>query len=267
MGVVDIYVGDVARINVTVPADAIGKVKIEINGKEYFADIDNGVARFKVENLTAGVKTVAVYYAGDDNHTANFTTANFTVKKHIPVVTVNASDISVGGVVLVNVTAPSDVTRPVVVNVGGVDYAVNITNGMGNLTVSGLDGGLYNVTVRYLGDDKYLSANNSNSFKVVKVPSTVVAHADNITVGEKAVIEISVPVDATGYVTVRVDNKDYNVSVANGKGTLVVSGLKVGNYTVDVKYPGDRKYESSINNAKFSVNKASEGITVIDYCY
>ncbi|WP_296885986.1 Ig-like domain-containing protein, partial [uncultured Methanobrevibacter sp.] len=74
VGVVDIYVGDVARINVTVPADAIGKVKIEIDGKEYFADIDNGVARFKVENLTAGVKTVAVYYAGDDNYTANFTT-------------------------------------------------------------------------------------------------------------------------------------------------------------------------------------------------
>ena len=215
--------------------------------------------------MTAGIKTVAVSYVGDNNYTGNFTTANFTVKKHNLVITVNTADITVGDIVLINVTAPDDVTRPVIVNVGGVDYAVNITNGIGHLSVVGLDSGSYDVTVKYLGDDKYLTADNATGFKVVKVPSTVVAHADNITVGEKAVIEISVPADATGYVTVRVDGKDYIVSVANGKGILVVPGLKVGNYTVDVKYSGDKKYESSVNATKFAVNKINtDDIKVID---
>ena len=262
--VTDIYVGDVAKINVTVPGNATGKIRIEIDGKAYFEPIDDGVARFKVENLTAGVKTVAVSYAGDGNYTANFTTANFTVKKHAPVITVNAADITVGGIVLINVTAPSDVTRPVIVNVNDVDYAVNITKGVGQLSVADLGGGKYNVTVKYLGDDKYLAANNTAEFKVSKVPATVSTKADNITVGEKAVIEITVPRDATGNVTVRVDNKDYNVSVADGKGTLVVPGLKVGNYTVDVKYLGDRKYESNVNATIFSVNKASSEIIVVN---
>ena len=261
----DIYVGDVARINVTVPDGAAGKVRIEIDGKEYFELINDGVARFNVKKLTAGIKTVAVTYLGDGNYSSNFTTANFTVKKHNPVITVNAADINVGGAVLINVTAPVDVTRPVIVNVGGVDYAVNITNGIGQLSVSGLDSGKYGVTIKYLGDDKYLTAHNTTGFKVSKVPSTVSAKADNITVGEKAVIEIAVPGDATGIVTVRVGGKDYNVSVAGGKGILVVSGLKVGNYTVDVKYPGDRKYKSSVNATKFAVNKiTSDDIKVID---
>ena len=261
----DIYVGDVARINVTVPNGATGKVRIEIDGKEYFELINDGVARFNVKKLTAGIKTVAVTYLGDGNYSSNFTTANFTVKKHNPVITVNAADINVGGDVLINVTAPVDVTRPVIVNVGGVDYAVNITNGIGQLSVSGLDSGKYGVTIKYLGDDKYLTAHNTTGFKVSKVPSTVSAKADNITVGEKAVIEIAVPGDATGIVTVRVGGKDYNVSVAGGKGILVVSGLKVGNYTVDVKYPGDRKYKSSVNATKFAVNKiTSDDIKVID---
>ena len=261
----DIYVGDVARINVTVPDGATGKVRIEIDGKEYFELINDGVARFNVKKLTAGIKTVAVTYLGDGNYSSNFTTANFTVKKHNPVITVNAADINVGGDVLINVTAPVDVTRPVIVNVGGVDYAVNITNGIGQLSVSGLDSGKYGVTIKYLGDDKYLTAHNTTGFKVSKVPSTVSAKADNITVGEKAVIEIAVPGDATGIVTVRVGGKDYNVSVAGGKGILVVSGLKVGNYTVDVKYPGDRKYKSSVNATKFAVNKiTSDDIKVID---
>ena len=72
VNVADIYVGDVARINVTVPVNATGKVRIEINGKEYFAAIDNGVARFEINNLTAGVKTVAVTYAGDSQPTSQY---------------------------------------------------------------------------------------------------------------------------------------------------------------------------------------------------
>ena len=265
VNVTDIYVGDVARVNVTVPVNATGKVRIEINGKEYFADIDAGVARFAIENLTAGIKTAYVSYVGDDNYTGNHTSGNFTVFKHIPVVTVNTTDIVVGDVVLINVTAPVDVTRPVIVNVNGVDYAVNITNGVGQLTVSGLNSGSYNVTVKYLGDEKYLTGNNNTTVNVNKVPSNVTVSADNITVGEKAVIEIAVPYDATGNVTVTVDDKDYNVTVVGGKGILVVPGLKVGNYTVDVKYLGDRKYESNTNATKFSVNKLETNeIIVVD---
>ena len=263
--VTNIYVGDVAKINVTVPVNATDKIRIEIDGKEYFATIVDGVARFVIENLTAGVKTVAVSYDGDDNYTANFTTANFTVFKHTPVVTVNTTDIIVGETVVINVIAPVDVIKPVIVNVNGVDYAVNITSGVGQLNVTGLDNGSYDVTVRYLGDDKYLGADNATGFKVSKLPSTVSAKADNITVGEKAIIEITVIDDATGIVTVTVGGKDYNVSVADGKGILVVPGLKVGNYTVDVKYLGDRKYESSTNATKFTVNKIkSDDITVVD---
>ena len=186
----DIYVGDVARINVTVPDDATGKVRIEIDGKDYFAPINEGVARFEVENLTAGIKTVYASFAGDNNYTGNHTSANFTVKKHNLVITVNAADINVGDVVLINVTAPSDVTRPVIVNVGGVDYTVNITKGIGQLPVSGLNSGKYDVTIKYLGDDKYLTAHNTTGFKVSKVPSNITVVVNNITVGDVAIINM-----------------------------------------------------------------------------
>ena len=253
------------KVVVTDICNATGKIRIEIDGKAYFEPIDDGVARFKVENLTGGVKTVYVSYDGDNNYAGNHISGNFTVKKHTPSVTVNAGDITVGEIVLINVTAPSDVTRPVIVNVGGVDYAVNITNGIGQLPVSNLDSGSYGVTVKYLGDDKYLDADNATGFKVSKLPSSVSVKADNITVGEKAIIEITVLDDATGIVVVNVNGKDYNVPVADGKGTLVVSGLKVGNYTVNVKYIGDRKYEESTNSCKFAVNKiVTDEIIVVD---
>ena len=154
---------------------------------------------------------------------------------------------------------------PVLVDVDGVGYYVNITNGKGSLEVPISKEGTYNVTARYMGDDKYVNASANTTFKASKVPSSVNVTVENITVGDKAVIEVSVPKDATGNVTVTVDGKDYNVSVSDGKGTLVVPGLKAGNYTVDVKYIGDDKYEESTNATKFTVSKAeTDEIKVID---
>ena len=144
--------------------------------------------------MTAGVKTVAVTYAGDSNFTGNFTTANFTVHKHTPVITVNVTDISVGDIALINITAPIDITNPVIININGTEYAVNVTSGIGQLPILGLSNGTYNVTVRYTGDDKYLSANNTTSFNVAKVNSTVTVTAGNTTVGNVAIIELTVQI-------------------------------------------------------------------------
>ena len=261
-----IKVKDKALINVTVSKYATGNITIEIDGVEYSAEIDDGVARFAIENLTAGVKTAAVTYIGDRNYTGNFTTANFTVSKHEITITVNASDIRVGQPAIINVTAPSDVTRPVLVDVDGVGYYVNITGeGKGQLIIPDLGAGTHNITARYLGDDKYLNATENNNFTAEKLSSYVIIKTDNITVGDKLVIELTVPGDATGNVTVTFDNENYTVYVANGKGLLVVSGIKVGNYTIDAKYNGDWKYKSSDNSTRVEISKITDdNIKVID---
>nr|WP_295160685.1 Ig-like domain-containing protein [uncultured Methanobrevibacter sp.] len=261
----NINVGDTTTITVEVPEDATGNVTIEIDGKKYTAEIKDGKATFNIENLTAGNKTVAVEYVGDNNYTGNHTTGNFTVSKVAPEITVKATNSTVGDKVVIEVTAPSDVTRPVLVDVGGKGYYVNITDGKGTLEIDDLTSGNYTVTAKYLGDDKYTPANATGNFKVDKVPSTVSVEVDDITVGDKAVITVKVPKDATGNVTVTVDGKDYNVSVADGKGTLVIPGLKAGNYTVDAKYNGDDKYESSSNSTEFEVSKKDiDDMKVID---
>ena len=185
----DITVEDVALINVTLPENATGNVTIEINGKEYKPEsFIDGVAQFKVENLTHGDKTVAVTYSGDDNYAAGFATVNFTVSKVTPQITVNATDINAGDKVFIEVTAPNDVEKPVLVDVDGVGYYVNITGGKGELYVSNLTGGNYNITVKYPGDEKYLESSNTSSFNVSKVPSSINVTVDDITIGENAIV-------------------------------------------------------------------------------
>ena len=282
--VTDIYVGDVARINVTVPTNATGKIRIEIDGKEYFSPIENGVARFEVENLTAGVKTVAVSYAGDNNYTNNFTTANFTVYKRNSTVSAEVESVVVGENVLIKVKVPADATGQVLVDIDGVSYYyVNVTNGVGLISIPYIPSGIYNVNLTYLGDDKYLPSNNVTLFDVNKLKPFVIPIAHDIVVGENEVIKLLVPADATGNVTVVIDGEvyvfdlnegtlgayyregeKYAVAISGGNGELVIEGLPVGEYVVSVRYNGDNKYTYADNTTTFKVTTKNTDMEIID---
>ena len=259
-----INVGDDGIITVNVPDGATGNVTIEIEGVKYSQEIKDGKATFNVTDLSAGTHTIAVGYAGDNNFTRNCTTANIVVSKVEPEITAEVS--TQGDKVVINITAPGDVTMPVLVDVDGVGYYVNITDGKGQLIIPDLTGGKHNVTARYPGDDKYtLSGAENKTFSIDNVDSTVSVKADNITYGEKAVIEITVPGDATGNVTVTIDGKPYVANVTGGKAIVIVPDLDAGVHNVDVTYNGDDKYKPSFNSTKLNVAKAeTDDIKVID---
>ena len=262
----DITAGDKATVTVTVPDDAIGNVTIEIDGKEYTAPIKGGKATFTIDDLAAGNKTIAVKYAGDKNYLANSTTANMTVSKDTPEITMDVS--TDGDDIIVDVTAPKDVTDPVLVDVNGVGYYVNITDGKGRLVIPDMAGGDYEVFARYPGDDKYgPSSTESKSVEISDLPSNVTVKVDNITYGDKAVVEVTVPDDATGTVNVTIGGKTYTANVTAGKALIVVPGLKADDYTVDVTYSGDDKYKPSSNSTDFEVAKVElspDEIKVVD---
>ncbi|WP_407453277.1 Ig-like domain repeat protein, partial [Methanobrevibacter sp.] len=261
----DIEVGDTAEIVVTVPDDAKGNVTIEIDGEKYTAPIENGKATFDVENLTAGNKTIAVDYVGDNNYTGNHTTANLTVDKRESTVKAETTPINVGETAVIEITVPDNATGYVIVEIANQTYAVEVENGTGTLEVDGLASGTHDINVKYLGDDQYLPSNSTTTIEVSKVPSTINVTAENITVGDKAVINVEVPEDVCGNVTVTVDDQNYTVFVSGGKGTLVIPDLEAGDYTVDAIFAGCKKYEPSNATTKFTVSKVTtDDIKVIN---
>ena len=164
VSVEDSKVGDNATVKVTVPDNATGIVTVTIDGKSYTAPIEDGVAVVEIDNLTAGAKTVTVKYDGDNNYVGNVTTANFNVGKVDSDVKLNIT--ADGDNVIIDVTAPDDATGQVLVDVDGVGYYVNITDGKGQLIIPDVAGGNHNVIATYPGDDKYGPANASDSFEV-----------------------------------------------------------------------------------------------------
>ena len=76
----EITVGDDGVITVIVPKDATGTITIEIEGRRYYAPIENGKAVFIVPGLKVGKHLIKVYYSGDGKYLSANTTGSIKVK-------------------------------------------------------------------------------------------------------------------------------------------------------------------------------------------
>ena len=86
--------------------------------------------------------------------------------------------------------------------------------------------------------------------------------AESIVVGENLTVDVSLPADATGDVSI--DNRV--VSLVNGKASFVISDLPVGPYTFTVKYSGDDKYNPTNKTTSITVyDKEPEKVTPVLY--
>ena len=99
------------------------------------------------------------------------------------------------------------------------------------------------------------SISSINSNKVyLRVNSTVSINVSDIVYGENQTVKFTVnPSDATGNLTVSVNNETYNVPLSNP--ILDLGILSGGKYDVIVIYNGDFEHFSSTNNASFTVNR------------
>ena len=260
----DIVVGEDAVIGVSVPGIVSGVVNVTVNGRSYNVAIVDGKGVLIISNLAAGNYNVNVKYGGDDKYLPSSNSANFTVSKVSSSVIVSVKDIVVGEDAVIGVSVPGIVSGVVNVTVNGRSYNVAIVDGKGVLTISNLAAGDYAVDVNYAGDNKYVASSNSTKFIISKLPSSVLVNVKDIIVGEDAIVNVVLPDDATGSVTITVNGKDYVVDVKYGVANIAISDLAKGNYNVSVKYSGDGKYLPSENATHFDVVKASEyNVTII----
>ena len=270
VAVSDIKVGEDAVISVKLASDATGEVVITVNGEDYTAAIENGVASVTVSDLKAGDYTVTVKYTGDNNYNEATGSAEFSVLKITPEMDVTVEDIVFGEDLIVNAVLPVDATGEVVITVNGVDYHVAIENGVASVTVSGLEAGDYTVEVKYAGDDNYNAAEVTKGVNVAKANPALNVIIDSVDYGNVFTINAvltgvnNAPLDTNIIVTV--NGKNYSVAIVNGKGTFHADKLAAGSYNFNARFAGSNNYNEVSDSGKFNVYKVDSaiGITVKD---
>ena len=258
--------GEDAVINVKLADDATGEVVITVNGEDYTAAINNGVASVTVSDLKAGDYTVAVKYAGDNNYNAVVATSSFTVSKVDSIMDVTVDDIVFGEDLTVNAVLPADATGEVVITVNGEDYTAAINNGVASVTVSDLKAGDYTVAVKYAGDNNYNAVDVTKGVNVAKADAALNVIINNVDYGNvftvNAVLTGVNNAPLTGDVIVTVNGKDYTVNVVNGKGNVTGVKLAAGSYDFTAKFAGDNNYNAVSDSGNFKVNKVDSVIDV-----
>ena len=255
-----------AVISVKLADDATGEVVITVNGEDYTAAIENGVASVTVSDLEAGDFTVAVKYAGDNNYNGATGSAEFSVLKITPDMDVTVDSAVFGEDLTVVAVLPADATGEVVITVNGKDYSVVIENGVASATVPGINAGYYTIVVKYAGDNNYNAVDVTKGVNVAKADAALNVIINNVDYGNvftvNAVLTGVNNAPLTGDVIVTVNGKDYTVNVVNGKGNVTGVKLAAGSYDFTAKFAGDNNYNAVSDSGKFNVNKVDSAIDV-----
>jgi hypothetical protein len=253
----------VAEIFITNMAN--GTVFVTVDGHTFDAAVVNGEALVDLTGLSAGMKDAFIEFNSTDRYNNNIsTTYRFNVYKNETRIIIDVDVIHVGEDALINVTFNDDATGNVTIYVGDKEFNRTIVDHKVNVTVSGLAYGNYTVVVNYLGDENYTKSSNSTKQIVIKNDINITI-GDNTTilVSEDVTVNVELSAKINGTVTVRVNNVNYTVNIADGKGSLPLSGLANDTYTVQAFFAGNEKYMANASNIiAVKVNKVPTKLNV-----
>ncbi len=253
----DVSAGDNPLCVLEVPDDALGSVKVYVDGDYRYEYLVRGSFGFYIYDLATGKHTVKVVYTGDAKYLPGTYETSFNVNKLASSIAVTGNNVTVGQKTNIKVTLTDGATGFVLIKINDVYYALNIASAS-ELNVA-LPVGTYTVSASYNGDDTYESA-VSEAINVVvkdKDPSFVQIDVEDVVAGENAVVNITVPSDATGVVSVVIDGTEVGKLAIGPEGKVQVNipALTSGAHIVEVKYDGDAKYSASSSSKIITVSK------------
>ncbi len=256
-----VFYGDNQNITVTLPQATNATVNITVNNKTYEVKVNgsDSVTFTVPEVLKEGTYIVDVLLVDADNHIYGSNSTELVVSKvsdytFTPIV---PSDAKVDDTVTINVELPSDATGTVIVSVGDNNFSADASANV-EINITGLVAGDNNIVVTYSGDDKYVNKSSKGILTAQKVELDITNETLNVETPEGTVnpeFSIALPNDATGNLTVIVNNKTYTQELVNGSAKITVDDLTPGDYNATVTYTGDDKYDAITTTTNLTVPK------------
>ena len=250
----NINVGETARITITINKEITGN--LTVNNEE--VEINNGTVIYEISRLGEGNYSIDIAFAGNKYYKPTNTTATFTVSKlPAPQIVIDALDSEVEGSDLTVKVTIENATGNITIN----GQTITLNNSQATTTIQNLKTGTLTINVEYLGNELYLTSKANKTVNVyAKKDAELNATAENIKVGEIAVITITINSEITGNLTV--NNEE--IEIANGTVVYEISGLGEGNYTIDIKFAGNKYYKPANTTATFTVSKLPAPQIIID---
>ena len=190
------------------------------------------------------------------------TIVSFDFVKTNPNVGVQTENILFGDDLTVKVTLPKDATGNITVTVGNSSQNKIIDSNNLVFTFNNLKANNYDIVVLYSGDDKYLSKEINTQNSVLKYNSTTYLNIGVVNVDEDVILTITTLSDATGNVTLKINDKIETLTLNNSKANYTIKNIKRGDYLISAVYNGDDKYLKSSDTKFIEVDNLNATLAV-----
>ena len=229
------------------------------NNTNVTSTIENGMFLYVFSTNFTGLMPVSGYYdvLNADNVTIKNGVLHIKLSPSIGMnLSTNTSFVDETVVAKINLS-PDMIKGTVTIMIDGKDYTVvSIDNNhIFTVNITGLTYGDHVISALYSGDNDYGPKMNSSSITVFRVSDyNMSVIIDEVSVGEDAIINVSLPRDANGNVTVTLDGVDYTGVALNGTALVYIPNLPIGKYNITIAYLDD-KYASKTINGTITVVK------------
>ena len=235
--------------------DVIAKLTDENNNEIVVTVSGNDIA---LPKLNVGKYTLTVTTNVTDNYNDVTKSATITITKTSPsmnVIVKPAENITTIDNVTLTISLPSDATGEVTVKVNGKKTDTISANETITINLNN-NAGDYVVDIAYSGNQNYESDMATKEFTISKAETSITAKQIIFEEGNASTIEVTIPDVTSGIVLVDVSGKKFYGDINNGKATVTLDGLSEGNYTANIKFFGDEKYNEATCTADVKVSEA-----------
>ena len=272
----NIMVGENEIIVFEVPSDVTGNLTVVINGEKFTFDLNEilgipfyDVGKFSVavsdgkgvlvlSGLPSGIYAVTVTYNGNYKYLKSSNSTSFIVSEKES--EVNVVDLGNG---TIKVFVSDNATGNVTVKVGNQTFTADVIDGVAVINLDDVPAGDHEVEVNYSGDDRHAPKTVDSKVSIPKKQTPISVVAQDIFVGNKVHIVVTVPEDATGIISIEIDAIQYNATIKDGKAVFDVSGLTAGSKTVAVTYWGDGNHVVNFTTGQFEVKKRASTVDAV----
>lgn len=216
------------------------------NGISFNSTKSNSKIEFQLVELSDGELTISY---GSIKYAVKF---NFI--KSNPYIDVYCENIMVGDDLILMINVPDDLSGNLTVNVGDKSQSQVISNGLLMFNFSDLKAGSYDILVKCDGNEKYSDKEVSTSVIIYKYESFTSLYIGEIFVDEDLLLTVTTLGDATGNVTLKINNDIQTLILADARAFYTIKNITRGDYHVTAVYNGDDKYLSSSDSAFIEVD-------------
>ena len=216
-----------------------------------------------LDNVSFEGSRVIVYESSNEDYYAYGKI--FNVTRIDPDLKISIKDISQGFPLFVEIESSANYSGDVILEIGGVDYTVNLKDGLGNITIEALKVGVYTATVSSIPSIHFRDCVRSTDFEVhLKPLPDLSISIEDVYEGTSLFVEIFANEDLSDDVTLEIDGVDYTVAIVNGYGNITIDGLNPGTYIATVILEYNDVFEDSRESVEFNIYQKVSPNLVID---